>query len=803
MQGTLLCSRRIARQRLAPTALVVLLLAATGAATLTAAAGARRTQSAYPRLLEATHEADVVVSPEVEPLALDHLDLRGVPGVANAGLIRGFGMFADDAGQPNFDLGYFATAPVDGVAYRALSAPLVLAGRLPDPGRAEEVLVAESAGLDVGDPLRGYLFRFDELDAKMSALEAEQREPSQADIDAVVTPIELRVVGVARFTFQVASTEEANAEPVLVLTPAFVADHPGRHSYTMLHADLEDPSTDLEAFQIALRERLPDAGLGFTTSAAARSRVAASTAPYVTTLVLLALILGLTAALVLGQSIARQVLTDGAALPILRALGMTARELRVVLVARWVGAAAAAAGLAVGGAIAMSGQFPIGPARRAEPDPGLQLDWPGLVAGAPAIALLTVGAALIGGDWVLRRARAVTRGMPTHTRRTVADRLAALGAPPQVVTGVQSALEVPPAGGASPGATIVGVVVAIATVTAALTFGSSLGRLVDEPARYGWTWDGVIETYEGGLDDSLTQTIEDDPDIAAYSIGARGTVTIEGRPVFAVGLEAGRGHVRVEARHGRLPTDPLEIALGRAVQHAIGAKIGDEVQATTMDGRRIRLRVVGEVLVPALNIAGNEGVSEGSMMTLDGLRDVAGLRPSFMLFDVAPGDTSARLAAIGKRYDEAASVLTDQQPADIRSFDQVRGVPLLLAGLLGLLGAGVLAHALLTAVTRRRRELALLKVIGFTRRALSATVAVQATTLVGLAVVVGVPLGLVCGRWAWQTFADRVGVDGSPVTPLAALLLTAVVACVIANLLAALPAARARRTRPAESLSTE
>lgn len=801
--GTLLCSWRLVRQRVLPTAVVIVILAATGGATLAAAAGARRTQSAYPRLLEATNEADVVVAPEVAPLALDDLDLRGVPGIANVGLIRGFGVFADDAGQPNFELDYYATAPVDDVAYRELSAPLVVAGRLPDPGRADEVLVAETAGFDVGDPLRGYLFRFDELQPKLAELEAEQREPTQADIDEVVTPIDLRVVGVARFTFQVASTEEATVERALVMTPAFVAAHPARHSYTMLHADLEDPRTDLEAFQIALRERLPDAGLGFTTSAAARTRAAASTSPFVTTLALFALILGLTAALVLGQSIARQVLSDDAELPTLRSLGMTARQLRVVLLARWVGAGAFAAGLAVAAAAALSARFPIGPARRAEPDPGPVLDWPVLFAGGAAIALLTVSAALIGGDLALRRARAVARGTPKRSRRTVADRLAALGVPPSVVTGVQSAFESPPAGGASPVATTVGVVVAIATVTAALVFGSSLGRLVDEPARYGWTWDGVIETFEGGLDDRLTESIDGDPDIAAYSIGARGTVTIEGRPVFAVGLEPGRGNVHVEALRGRLPTEPREIALGRAARRAVGAAIGDDVRATTIDGRTIQLRVVGEALVPALNTSGSEGVSEGAIMTLDGLRDVAGLRPSFVLIDVAAGDTSARLDALDQRYDEMASVLTDQQPADIRSFDQVRGVPVLLAGLLGLLGAAVLTHALLTAVTRRRRELGLLKVIGFTRRALSATVAVQATALVGLALVVGLPLGLVIGRMAWLAFADRVGVDSAPVNPIAAMGLTAVVACVIANLLAALPAARARRTRPAESLRAE
>jgi hypothetical protein len=801
--GLLVCSWRLARPRIVSTIVIIVLLAAAGGATMAAAAGARRTQSAYPRLLEATHDADVEVSAVVDPLALDDLDLDRVPGIANAGLIRGYGVFADDAGQPNFDLGYFATAPVHEVAYREIGAPLVVAGRLPDPGRADEVLVAENAGFRVGDPMRGYLFQFDELGAKLTQLEAEQREPTQADIDEVVTPIDLRVVGLARFTFQVSSTEDATTEPALVLTPAFVAAHPHRQSYTSLQVDLDDPRAGLESFQIALREQLPDAGLGFATSAAARARVGASTSPFVTTLALFALILGLTAALVLGQSVVRQVLADATELPVLRALGMTAPQLRAILLVRWVAAGVVAAGLAIGGSVALSGRFPIGPARQSEPDPGLLLDRWVVAAGGAAIVVLTVSSALIGGHWALRRARAVARSAPSRTRRAQADRLASLGLPPPVVTGVHAALQSPPTGGASPAATIVGVVIALASVTAALTFGSSLDRLVDEPARYGWTWDGMIETYEGGLDDRLTELIEHDVDIAAYSTGARGTVTIEGRPVFAAGLGRGRGDVGLEALRGRLPAGPREIALGRTARRSVGAEIGDEVRATTVDGRVIRLRVVGEALVPALNGTGSEGVSEGAIMTLEGLGDVAGLAPSFVLVDVAAGDTEARLDAIRKRYEAGASLLIDKQPADIRSFDQVRDVPLLLAGLLGLLGAGVLAHALLTAVASRKRELAILKVIGFTRRALSATVAAQASTLACLAVIIGIPLGLVTGRWAWFGFIDGVGVESAPVIPGAAVALTAIVAFMIANLIAMIPAERARRTRASESLTAE
>ena len=112
----------------------------------------------------------------------------------------------------------------------------------------------------------------------------------------------------------------------------------------------------------------------------------------------------------LGQTIARQVLSDSVEVPALGALGMTRRQQRVMLVGRWVGAGVVAAVLAVLGAAALSAQFPVGPARRAEPDPGLQFDGPVMLAGGAAIVLLTVSAALIGSGWALRRARAPVRG---------------------------------------------------------------------------------------------------------------------------------------------------------------------------------------------------------------------------------------------------------------------------------------------------------------------------------------------------------------------------------------------------------
>ena len=88
----------------------------------------------------------------------------------------------------------------------------------------------------------------------------------------------------------------------------------------------------------------------------------------------------------------------------------------------------------------------------------------------------------------------------------------------------------------------------------------------------------------------------------------------------------------------------------------------------------------------------------------------------------------------------------------------------MLAGLLVFLAVGALALALVGSVQRHRRDLAVLKTIGFVGRQVSATVAWQSTLLAITALVVGVPLGLALGRWTWDLVAGNVG-SNSPADP--------------------------------------
>jgi ABC-type lipoprotein release transport system permease subunit len=114
-----------------------------------------------------------------------------------------------------------------------------------------------------------------------------------------------------------------------------------------------------------------------------------------------------------------------------------------------------------------------------------------------------------------------------------------------------------------------------------------------------------------------------------------------------------------------------------------------------------------------------------------------------------------------------------------------------------------LALALLASVRRRRRELALLKTLGLTRRQVMAAVAWQASVILVIAALVGVPLGVAAGHWAWAAFATSLGAVPVTVVPVPVLLAGFGVLLVAGNLLAAGPGAVAARTPPAALLRTE
>ena len=137
------------------------------------------------------------------------------------------------------------------------------------------------------------------------------------------------------------------------------------------------------------------------------------------------------------------------------------------------------------------------------------------------------------------------------------------------------------------------------------------------------------------------------------------------------------------------------------------------------------------------------------------------------------------------------------------NLQSVDGLPLLLAGLIVLLGMMMLGNTLVTSVRRRRRDLAILKTIGFVRPQVAAVVAWQATSFALLALLVGLPLGIVGGRWAWSAVDSGLGSASPAIVPVLAVALIVPGTLVAANAISAGPGWRAARVHPASVIRSE
>jgi hypothetical protein len=789
------CTANLLRRRIAGLLAIAALIGLAGSLTLAAFAGARRTDTAYPRLLDRVHALDVLVVPDFGE-TVSARDLAKVPGVTFAADAYGFGV-SDWSGRgtlpPDANLGLGGFGLTLAGARSGAESPRVSDGRLPRNDRPGEIFVNEAAaktlGLHVGSTVHYSLYEFSDL-----VLEDGSINP-----DAVFTPVTFTVVGIGTTVDDLLRNENQDAESLL-LSPAFVREYRDRASYKVAGAFLEHGSGDLAAFTAGLNRAVGDQKVQLQTRVSRERAFEAVAEPYSASLFLFGIAATLAALIVVAQALIRIVDLDAADGSLLVALGAARATRATIASGRALIAIAVGAAAAVAGAIALSPLFPLGQARDAEPDPGVHVD--ALVLGSGFVAIVVVLAVpTLARAWRVSRRRTVDDVANAERPVRVAERLAGSGAPASVVTGVRFAFRDGDGRRVSILTTLFGFVVAAATVVAALTFGTSLDRMIETPARYGWSWDAITDTYDSGASPELIAALHDDHRVAGLSIGTRGNVLFENTPFTGYGFDRVRGRALPVASEGRMPQRATEVALGAETLRTLGKDVGDSLGARRPDGSVARLHIVGRTALPALALNGTDGLGDGAALTAKGLARLdPTAEPSFFLVDLAPDSTIAQLQ---RSYGDNATTLGPQRPGAILTYGDVRRTPLLLAGLLGLLGACVLVHLLVTSVRARRRDLAVLKTIGFTRRQIATTVAAQATTLVLVALVIAIPLGLVIGRWTWSSFAGNLGVAAGVVMPAAAVLAVVALTLLVGNAAAVFPARSAARTRAALVLRSE
>ena len=796
------CVRAVLRQDWRALAVLTLITAVMGAVVLAALAGARRTDTAVARFLQYAGPFEGQVT--ADPATMDKI--AALPGVAYTE--RGALMLVTPVsidGQKGLapPVGLVIT---EAIVHRPPQArAILLAGRYADQSRADEVVVSESAAATLHVHVRSVMrmagYRPDQVEQVMNG----------TVLPPPVAAGSVRVTGIIRMPTDLTDDLDAAADVTytgqgtIVATAAFYQRYAASiGSMEGTEFQLKRGAAGLAAFEAQVKHLAGDRAqieLG-SDDTAAGAFAQRGTSLQALALLLFGLIVALAMLVIVGQSLARQAYAAAGGFPALRALGAAPRQLAAVALAP--GALVAVAGmvLAIPAAYGLSVLTPIGLARRAEVSPGFAFDAAILLGGAATVALLLAGRAALSAP---RAARAGVRGTAAvRPGMRMAGRLPKLGLSPAAVMGIRLAFEPGRGRAAVAGrAAILGMAAALAAVLAALVFGSSLNHVIGDPAVAGWDWDVAAgNPHSGDIYTQAAPELRADRFVAGFTVTAMGDAVLDVRDdVTIVAMQTVTGRVAPPVLAGRLPSAPGEIALGGRELRALGKGVGDSVVARGARGP-VTLRITGQVVLSP-EIANEQiQLGQGGVMTLAGAAAVSQAPWTRNVFLVTLRKPVSQ-AAIGRLKQQfPGTVLPAVPPPDVRDLSGVSGLPLALALLLMLLACGTIAHTLLTSVRRRRRELAILKTLGFVTWQVRATVAWQATAIAGVSLIVGLPLGLAAGRWAWTLFAGQVAIVPQPViSPLALLAFPAVL--VLANAIAAIPARAAGRTQPAVVLSSE
>jgi ABC-type lipoprotein release transport system permease subunit len=778
------------------TTLVIVAIVAIGAGgALAALAGARRTQTAMHRFVAFSRPEDASLFLSEKASAGALFALPQIARVTRSPYL----MMSPDPRKLG-SVAVFGAGDVN--AWRTIGRPMLLHGRMPDPASVDDVLVDDTAErrehLHVGSVVRLYAFSHDQIVA-VSNQGFAGSEPSRGP------HFDVRVVGVVRFPGDIAVVPIrqdvlAASSGAIYTTPAFVnqyanavrwpfRDLPGME---IVRVQLHDGARDLPAFTDAVRrvggnevQILP----GWQSYSAAAAVQRGADVEAIALLLFAAIAIMVTIALVV-LNIGRMLRVDADDARALVSLGFTRRQLALAVFARSALIALPGTVLAVVFAVLLSPLTPIGLARQAEIHRGTAVNVAVLAAAAAAVILVfVVCAAML--SWLATRHSG-------ETRRVARARRVSIGP-----AAVEATRAEPPLGRRL---AVVAVVIATAGFAAAATFATSLAHLAGSPRQQGWNFDVVVGNSNDQSDQQARIVRALAPDASVADVASVASPpempTIDGHAVGLAGFARDKGSLTPLMLQGAPPSEADEIALGRATLRALHKHVGDRVDLVA-GGQHRSMRITGVMLELSAGSAFDGKLDQGATVTLAGLKR---LEPDVFVTEClvrfAPGvDKGAAVARLQREFPR--EVLQHVSAQDVANLQRVDALPGLLAALLAALALATLAHVLITSVRRRRRDYAVLKAVGFVRAQLARAVVWQTWTLAAIGVVLGVPIGIIAGRWLWRFVADQIGSVQPPVVPANLLTIAVVGTAIVATLVAALPAWMAARTRSAAALHAE
>jgi hypothetical protein len=813
---------------------IIVLVALLGGLAMAAIAGARRTQSSFPTLLSQTDSSNVELLTGVYNPAI------GQKTGYNAGLIRQIshlpfvkhvGNVVDlnllplsPKGQPLLAAdGLSMTGSVRGELF-VQDRVIVTNGRLANPRRVNEFVMdsadARALGFHLGQVVTFYAYS----NEKTGLIESygPQKFFTKVKPDYRFN-VKLVGLGVVQASNLMQDQVDVAGGGIVLFTPALTDRLLRCCVNTSLTAlQLQGGSRHGAAVAKELANIIPKSlPLALTLGSNVEAKAEQTIKPESLALGAFGLIAGLAVLIIAGQVIFRRLRFNAIDGAVLRALGAGPGTTIIDGTLGIFGAVFAGSILAVLVAAGLSPLALLGPIRRYIPH-GVNFDWTVLGIG---VALIVVCLSAVTVVAALRMApqRTSTFEKITSARGSHAARIAAsANLPVPAVTGIRFALEPGTGRNRVPvRSAILGALFAVIIVVSTITFGASLHALVSKPSLYGWNW-----TYEmnggGGLGDipgaPAAKLLNHNKYVAAWSGVYFGSLKIDGQDVPVMGATP-KAKVSPPILTGHAFDRSNQVVLGTATLTQLHKKVGDTVTVhSTGAAASVTLRIVGTATMPTIGVGGSSHLEMGSGALLAYQLIPLSQRN---LFDVKSGP-NAILIRVKAGVNHTAALISFrrilarlggnsnggvmqgvQRPAQIINYGTLGSTPDVLGGALAVGAVVALGLTLVASVRRRRRDLALLKTLGFTRRQLASAIAWQSTIAVSLGTVVGVPLGIIVGRFLWGLFAREINAVPSPTVPAVSVLFIVIGGLVLANVVAAIPGRIAARTPTSLMLRAE
>ncbi|MGA8295720.1 MAG: FtsX-like permease family protein, partial [Acidimicrobiales bacterium] len=808
-------------------------------------AGARRTQSSYPVYLTGTNPSDLDVgfvsqstaSSGVASLKNQLARLPDVKHVANdvellIGPVRSNGTL--DSSNAFVTGSTQAIGSANGLFFKQ-DRVTVIKGRMANPARDTEFVTDSETARLTGWHLNETI--------PFGAITLAQAATGASTIKAHFR-FDAKLVGIVVFNnHAVVHDDVDHFVSYALFTPALTRSliaSAGFWPFVVYGLQLDHGSHDLAAVEQEIIGLIPrGAQYNFYVPAVVEAEVQRAIKPETIALEVFGAIAALATLLIASQAIGRQLRANEDDLHVLRAIGATPTMVMTdgligVLAAVFLGAF-----LAASVAVGLSPLAPIGAVREVDPSPGIAFDWDVLGAGFGVLIIGLGVFALALAYWrspdrITRQGRRIEGSGSRIVRAAMSSGLAA-----PAIVGLGFAFDPGRGRTAAPvRSALFGTALAVLMVVATLTFGSGLQTLVSHPALYGWNWSYALEQTTGGnVPPQVRALLSRSPDVAAWTGFNFASAQIDGQ---TVPILAGSAHAELTppilTGHALEAND--QIVLGSATLAQLHKRVGDRVVVSYGSPKDApfyvpptSLVIVGTATMPAIGGSGTLHPSMGTgALVANGIQPVAMRRATASPYPTLNGPTmvvvrlrdgvspATGLASLQRMADAGTKalaalpagqgggtvvVLPVQHPAEIVNYRSVGATPTILVSGLAVGAIVALGLTLIASVRRRRRDLALLKTLGFTRRQLAATVAWQASVVAVIGTIVGAPVGVVLGRWLWIRFAREIYAVPDPTVPVMSIVYVALGAFVLANLVAFFPGRVAGRTQTALMLRTE